>query len=602
MKVGKVNRYFILSGLAIVSASILILIFFNKTNKGLELFQDLSSNQEPSGNLNESGSKSNNQEPSGNSNESNNQELSGNPNESNNQESSGNSNESNNQELSDNPNESNNQESSGNPNESNNQEPSGNLNVPGPESNNQEPNSNSNVPGPESNNLESSDNLNVPGPELGGNNQEPSGNLNVPGPESTEVEEETLVSLKFDGNLEDLDKNREQELKDSIKSFVQRKGVIVNNITLREGSIIADVEVSKETDKNKLIESIEIDINTGNTTIENYTLKEVSTTTKTELSSNNNKSEPTINSSNDIKNNGVPDTTTENEKKFVTVMSIKPKRGISLVQGRVQIISILDSFNINHLSSAKSVLRTIDDNSINMYSVQHDLALVVEILNNLENKNDKNDNSSNNPEFTELSQTIEYTALRDNLIYVFGDFKTEDYSKMLNLFSMMYNITPIENKDSLLKNILFEVDKRLLLKQKVLEMSKNKNNQRLILKKENEDILNSIEESTTVDEKLDDFLKDRNPESFEELFNKIEPQDMVYNVGVPIQDYMTQIIRPQDWTKALTPPSCLRDSTQINEPVAILDRGIPSNVHKFNGVGTVLPKFAYTEAYDPKYY
>ncbi len=90
--------------------------------------------------------------------------------------------------------------------------------------------------------------------------------------------------------------------------------------------------------------------------------------------------------------------------------------------------------------------------------------------------------------------------------------------------------------------------------------------------------------------------------NFKKLFGKVEPQDMVYNVGVPVQDYMKQIIRPQDWSRALRPPSCIRDATQLVEPVALLSQGIPSNAYEFRGVGTILPKFAYTETYDPKFY
>ena len=55
-------------------------------------------------------------------------------------------------------------------------------------------------------------------------------------------------------------------------------------------------------------------------------------------------------------------------------------------------------------------------------------------------------------------------------------------------------------------------------------------------------------------------------------------------------------------SRALRPPSYIRDSTQLVEPVALLDKGIPSNAYEFRGVGTILPKFAYTETYDPKFY
>ena len=82
---------------------------------------------------------------------------------------------------------------------------------------------------------------------------------------------------------------------------------------------------------------------------------------------------------------------------------------------------------------------------------------------------------------------------------------------------------------------------------------------------------------------------------------KTTEKELVYNVGVPVQDYMSQILRPQDWSKALRPPSCIRDSTQLREPVPLLADGIPG-VNRYSGVGTMLPKFAYTEEYDPKYY
>ena len=59
---------------------------------------------------------------------------------------------------------------------------------------------------------------------------------------------------------------------------------------------------------------------------------------------------------------------------------------------------------------------------------------------------------------------------------------------------------------------------------------------------------------TTGEERLNAFLQDKTPDKFEELFGKVEPQDMVYNVGVPVEDYMKQIIRPQDWSRALRPP------------------------------------------------
>jgi hypothetical protein len=78
-------------------------------------------------------------------------------------------------------------------------------------------------------------------------------------------------------------------------------------------------------------------------------------------------------------------------------------------------------------------------------------------------------------------------------------------------------------------------------------------------------------------------------------------KDLVYNVGVPLRNYMSQIIRPENWNKKLNPPVCLNTGIQLNKPVELVSGGA-SGAFQFQGVGTILPKFAYTEEYDPKYY
>ncbi len=66
----------------------------------------------------------------------------------------------------------------------------------------------------------------------------------------------------------------------------------------------------------------------------------------------------------------------------------------------------------------------------------------------------------------------EYAALRDNLVYVFVNYKEAQYTKMLDIFTGLYNITPIENKLQLIRSYSFEVSKRLLEKQKAAEMKR----------------------------------------------------------------------------------------------------------------------------------
>ena len=282
----------------------------------------------------------------------------------------------------------------------------------------------------------------------------------------------------------------------------------------------------------------------------------------------------------------------------ITIIALKPEESkkLSIVAGKTQVLSLLDTLEMKHLSDLNTVLRTVAENSSTMYSVQQDLGLIVEILEQFIMRNTQR-------ETTPVSETIEYSALRDNLAYVFQGYAEKELAvleKMRNIFSLMYNIVPIENKGSLVSSYLFEVNKRLLAKQKEEEMKRRE--EMYEQQQEETSPQEPARDPLVAEERLNAFLQDKTPEKFEELFGKIEPQDMVYNVGVPVEDYMKQIIRPQDWSRALRPPSCIRDSTQLVEPVAILDQGIPSNVHEFRGVGTILPKFAYTEVYDPKFY
>ena len=282
----------------------------------------------------------------------------------------------------------------------------------------------------------------------------------------------------------------------------------------------------------------------------------------------------------------------------ITIIALKPEESkkLSVVAGKTQVLSLLDTLEMKHLSDLNTVLRTVAENSSTMYSVQQDLGLIVEILEQFIMRNTQR-------ETTPVSITPEYSALRDNLAYVFQGYAEKELAvleKMRNIFFLMYNIVPIENKGPLISSYLFEVNKRLLAKQKEEEMKRRE--EMYEQQQEETSPQEPARDPLVAEERLNAFLQDKTPDKFKELFGKIEPQDMVYNVGVPVEDYMKQIIRPQDWSRALRPPSCIRDSTQLVEPVAILDQGIPSNVHEFRGVGTILPKFAYTEVYDPKFY
>ena len=50
------------------------------------------------------------------------------------------------------------------------------------------------------------------------------------------------------------------------------------------------------------------------------------------------------------------------------------------------------------------------------------------------------------------------------------------------------------------------------------------------------------------------------------------------------------------------PQKCIPQKNGPNQPVAIIPGGNPGSVLNYTGVGSIMPKFAYTELYDPQYY
>jgi hypothetical protein len=77
-----------------------------------------------------------------------------------------------------------------------------------------------------------------------------------------------------------------------------------------------------------------------------------------------------------------------------------------------------------------------------------------------------------------------------------------------------------------------------------------------------------------------------------------EVRDRVHNVGAPVKNFMTDIIRPNPVSER----NCLKDRRFPREPVEVLSQGTPAGAYEFQGVGTMLPKFAYTEVQNDNYY
>ena len=265
---------------------------------------------------------------------------------------------------------------------------------------------------------------------------------------------------------------------------------------------------------------------------------------------------------------------------------------------------IISKLNKTELNDFGNILSTIISNAKGSFDAHKDISIVIQVVTELKN--------NQLPE-TELQQDMEYKALRDYLANILVNYSEAKFQKMANIFDILFNIYPIEQKEEVLNKILFTVIKyddyitQKNMNQALLNQQKN------LLGSQKQEIENYRKQKELEMQELKRELSSINveeggsqrtidSEQIQGTIGDISPKELVYNVGVPIQDYMSQIIRPQDWSKALRPPSCIRDSTQLKEPVALLTDGIPSGAFRYDGVGTILPKFAYTEEYNPQYY
>ena len=97
---------------------------------------------------------------------------------------------------------------------------------------------------------------------------------------------------------------------------------------------------------------------------------------------------------------------------------------------------------------------------------------------------------------------------------------------------------------------------------------------------------------------LKEFLNPPSIDNISKYFESQNVKDLVYNVGSPAKNYMTDIIRPTPVNER----ACLKDRRFPKEPVEVLASGTPAGAYEFHGVGTMMPKFAYTEVYSDKYY
>jgi hypothetical protein len=103
--------------------------------------------------------------------------------------------------------------------------------------------------------------------------------------------------------------------------------------------------------------------------------------------------------------------------------------------------------------------------------------------------------------------------------------------------------------------------------------------------------------------------QDYNLGNFEKCKNKVTCQDP--KLDDKIKDNLMEktyypgysFAPPSSWdVPNKPPPKCIPQTKCLNQPVPILDHGVPANALEYYGVGSIMPKFSYGELYDPKYY
>lgn len=270
----------------------------------------------------------------------------------------------------------------------------------------------------------------------------------------------------------------------------------------------------------------------------------------------------------------------EDEDKILTMIEFKNK-----------VNTIVESFNLSQLQNLKIIINSKPFNIDKM---------------NFESDSERNDTLLKHIELA-VSIISEFELSRMRFLAV-----EEDYTQVSNILS---NILVHSTKDELGQyKILFKSlisteknDKREYINhvRKVVDDMLFKvygsQRQKVYLQpmqnpKTRENVNQNLDDSG-----LENLFKKPNDIQLQQIFKTNYPDGVMYDSGVPIQDFMTKIIRPKDLNMPLIPPSCIKDSRYIHNPVAVLtDNNVLKDAYHFEGKKK-LPEYAYTEKININY-
>ena len=310
--------------------------------------------------------------------------------------------------------------------------------------------------------------------------------------------------------------------------------------------------------------------------------------------------------------------TTSGELRTVTSLEADSSEQISMMEAITKINVATDSMDKNHLE----IIRNILDNLINDSDTEEDVLYNIALSNVALDELIHMEKGESFDQSNEISESVEYKILRDNIMYNTMNLSEAELTLIRSVFTNLFNINDDEKRNILstvLRSVNIKIQRKMAEQRREQERNAQRSRQEIRQRRNQEESMNVYNNTrrsshqTPADmptemsqeelirrqeEALKQYLNPPSIDNISKYFEAQNVKDLVYNVGAPAKNYMTDIIRPNE----VADRSCIKDRRFPREPVEVLASGTPAGAYEFHGVGTMLPKFAYTEVYNDKYY
>ena len=362
------------------------------------------------------------------------------------------------------------------------------------------------------------------------------------------------------------------------------------------------------------------------------------------------------------RNNGVNNQANRNNNQFnnnyqnmannvPTVVALQPNNNmrITTLEGLENISQALTMMSFNLLEITRELMGVVLQNSDKEINVVYNIALVKEIIGEIKRiKLDVEESLS-----SDVLDSVEYKALRTTVMYLLLNLKQNEIELVERVFTNLFSINSrspdaetqtrceellsrntqnnAERREKLLclntkTQIIAELMARISGRIRNMNSRERVNNQEtpettsVLVSSANRTRSSSQNSNSNANvpgvasngshgsangnnnnnNNINRFLNTPVINNVATYFGNLnqEVRDRVHNVGAPVKSFMTDILRPNPVSQR----NCLKDRRFPREPVEVLAQGTPAGAYEFHGVGTMLPKFAYTEVYNDNYY